>query len=329
MIDITFFNRNSKAGYSIAKVFKPLKSSLKTESYIVKDFYCPEFGASPLKVLKNLCYIYKNRSKRGVNHITGDIYYGIIALIGCKSVITYHDLAFIKNAKNPLDKFIKKWLWIKLPLYLSGSVICISEQTEKELKKYNPKKDIKIIPNPLSDEFIYTPKNFNEEKPIILHIGTGWNKNLKNTILALKGIVCHLRIIGKLKDEDYNLLEKNKIDYSNDFNLTDEQIVLEYKRCDIVNFPSFYEGFGMPIIEGQSIGRPVITSNISPMKEIIDDDLLLVDPKNVEQLNQIYHLILKDKNIYNNLVIKGLKNSEKYSKNLILDQYLRIYNELK
>ena len=83
----------------------------------------------------------------------------------------------------------------------------------------------------------------------------------------MNGIDCHLRIIGKIDINIQTLLDENKIDYTNAFNLSDNEIIEEYKKCDIVNFPSTHEGFGMPIIEGQAIGRVVLTSDLSPMNQ--------------------------------------------------------------
>lgn len=76
----------------------------------------------------------------------------------------------------------------------------------------------------------------------MLHIGTRPNKNLERVIEALEGIKCHLRIIGKLTSEQEKLLSEKKIKYSNGINLTDEEILNEYILCDIVSFPSLYEG---------------------------------------------------------------------------------------
>ena len=80
--------------------------------------------------------------------------------------------------------------------------------------------------------------------------------------------------------------------YVNYTNLSQEAIIQQYIDCDMLSFVSTYEGFGMPIIEAQAIGRPVITSNIGAMKEVALDTACLVDPYDVESIkNGIQKLI--------------------------------------
>jgi len=66
--------------------------------------------------------------------------------------------------------------------------------------------------------------------------------------------------------------------------LTDAELVEAYRRCDMVVFASLYEGFGLPILEAQAMGRPVITSNFGAMREAAGDGALLVDPYSVESI---------------------------------------------
>jgi glycosyltransferase involved in cell wall biosynthesis len=95
--------------------------------------------------------------------------------------------------------------------------------------------------------------------------------------------MCHLRIIGKLKSEDIHLLEQKNISYSNDYSLTNDEIIEEYQNCDMVSFPSLFEGFGAPIVEYQVMGRVMLTSNIPPMTEVACDAAVYV---NLFTLNQ-------------------------------------------
>ena len=78
-------------------------------------------------------------------------------------------------------------------------------------------------------------------------------------------------------------------------NLTHEEIVSEDRKADIINFPSLFEGFGMPIIEGQATGRIVITSNLSPMKEVAGNGAILVDPYSVNEIRNAYLSVIQNK----------------------------------
>ena len=120
------------------------------------------------------------------------------------------------------------------------------------------------------------------------HIGTRPHKNLSRTIKALNGIKCKLRIIGEITNKELDLLQKYKTDYSFASNLSDNDLLKEYQNADIINFPSCHEGFGMPIIEGQAVGRIVVTSNIEPMISVANNGAAICDPYNIESIRNTY-----------------------------------------
>ena len=205
----------------------------------------------------------------------------------------------------------------------ADKIVSISEQTQNELIAYGFRSA--IIYDPVSPTFTYVNKVFNKVCPIVLHIGTNSNKNLHNTILALKGLKCFLRIVGKLSTEDLKSLHDNDIEYSCCSNISDEELLEEYRCCDIVNFPSLYEGFGMPIIEGQATGRVVVTSNISPMKEVAGGASVLVNPHDVLSIRKGYLEAIKNSDQY---IEKGLENVKRFTVSSISSQYFNLIKEL-
>ena len=89
----------------------------------------------------------------------------------------------------------------------------------------------------------------------------------------------NLSIIGNLSKKQKYLLTKNNINFKNYVGISLKSLINKYIKCDILVFTSVYEGFGLPILEAQKIGRPVITSNIQPMKYVAGKGALLVNPK--------------------------------------------------
>lgn len=323
---IVFINRNIKAGYSFAKVFNPIQQFLAICGNEVSEIEVPEHRGLPWHSLKNIWFVHNHIKKGYIHHVTG-----LTELaLGCwhkKTIITFHDANFMVNTKNPISKFIKYLLRIYLPVKASDCVTCISETAKNEILKY-VNKDIHVVYNPLDPHYVFSKKDFNESKPRVLHIGTGWNKNLHNTIKALSLIQCHLRIIGKLSESDINLLKSNKVEYSNAYNISDEEMLQEYQKCDIINFPSIYEGFGMPIIEGQAIGRCVITSNIEPMIEIAGEGAIFVNPKSVESIRLAYKKIISNPELRKSIIEKGERNAERFKLEKICNDYMSLYKQL-
>ena len=160
---------------------------------------------------------------------------------------------------------------------------------------------------------------------MVLHLGTRPHKNLNNTILALKDLPCRLRIIGKLSKEQELLLDTYHINYSSVSNLTDDEIVREYIQCDMVNFPSLYEGFGMSIIEGQAVGRVVVTSNLSPMKEVAGNAAVLIDPTSLSSMQNGYNEVMVK---HASLVEAGLENVKRFRCDVITKDYYSVYKDI-
>ena len=132
-------------------------------------------------------------------------------------------------------------------------------------------------------------------------------------------------IIGKLLKEQETMLSENKIFYSNFYNLTQKELINHYIEADIVSFISTYEGFGMPVIESQAIGRALITSDVNPMKEIAGGGACLVDPYDYIAIKKAINNIISD-DLYRELLIsKGVENSKKYSFDKVTQMYRSLY----
>lgn len=324
---IRYLHRNKTSGFSINKVFKTIVGEvLKYEE--CEEIFMPSPNAGIVSILRNGIYTLIGYDKRYISHISGDVHYLTYFLSPKRTIVTVHDIMYYYYLSG-IKKRIWKWIYI-YSLKRAAKVTFISKYAQKQVLDIIklPQEKMVIIPNPVSMDMQYTPKKFNEKKPIILHIGTLDRKNLTRSILALDNINCHLRIIGELNQEIVALLEKYKIDYSNAYNLSDDELIKEYEICDIVNFPSTFEGFGMPIIEGQAIGRVVLTSNLSPMKDICGDGAYLVDPFDVDSIKAGYQALITQKELRERLINNGLNNVQNYRVENIAKQYMSVYRTI-
>lgn len=320
---ILFVYRNPAMGFSVGKVFKPIEKEMAKYAQ-VNSLELPIANYSLKGLWKNVSFLRNHLKTHQYDAvlITGTENYLLPFISSAKKVVVVHDVKSFFNNVSGVRKKIKELMFIKV-LGKADKIVSISEQTQQELRGYHLNSE--VICDPVSPAFIYKEKKMDKVCPVILHIGTKANKNLKNTILALKGLKCHLRIIGKLSEEYVKMLLENNIDYSSCANISDEELLEEYNKCDIVNFPSLYEGFGMPIIEGQATGRVVVTSNLSPMEDVAGGSAVLVNPNDIESIRQGYLEAINHGECYIN---KGLDNVKRFSVPTITSQYFNILKSL-
>ncbi len=154
------------------------------------------------------------------------------------------------------------------------------------------------------------------------------NKNLERLIYAVKNISCQLLIVGKLSNNQINLLKENNIKYLNYFQISQEEMIKVYRQSDILYFASLYEGFGIPILEAQATGRVIITSSCSSMPEVAGEGAYFVDPNNIEEIKIAIKQLIQNDNLRNQLIDKGLINCRNYQPQIIANLYSELYNEI-
>jgi glycosyltransferase involved in cell wall biosynthesis len=328
MISVAWiFRKPQPLYYSIEKVFNLIEENIKKKETGIRKVFMPKHKVLPDTIINNI--LFARKAKADLYHITGDIHYVALGLPAKKIILTVHDCVFMEQAHG-IKKFLGHYLFLKWPVRKSRIVTTISEKTRQELIRYTgcrPEKII-VIPNPLDPRFLLSKKKFNTHCPVILFIGSTPNKNLPRVVEAIKGINCILEIIGKIPEELEKMMKVEKIQYKQAIGLTDEELINKYIECDMVLFPSTYEGFGLPIIEAQQTGRPVVTSNLSPMKEVAGDGACLVDPFSVKSIRDGIIKVIHDEPYRNELISKGITNTEKYNPAKIAQEYLNLYEQV-
>jgi len=326
-----FFRKKYPNTFSIENLFQSLIEQLKKEAHdpnLFETYELEEYNNSFGSILRN---IFNARRKQGiVNHITGDVY-SIVLGFNTPTILTIHDC-------NPLLRY-SKWhyrywayriLQFELPMLAATYVTVISEKTKSELLKLTncPARKIRVIPNFVDPDFVPGNNRPNFKCPKILHIGTNENKNLSRLIEAIKGRNCVLRIIGKPSLKLIEQLKSNKVKYSFAYNLSKEEIINEYQSSDLLSFVSTYEGFGLPIIEANACQVPVLTSNLSPMREVASNAACLVDPYEVRSIEAGLDKIFSNEKYYYQLINNGIENAKRFDLGTITSKYLNLYQSI-
>jgi glycosyltransferase involved in cell wall biosynthesis len=262
-----------------------------------------------------------------INHITGDIHFIAIFLKKRKTILTIHDVGFMSN-RNYFVRVLLKLFWITLPVYRSAIITTVSTATKLELLKYvgvNPAR-IRVVYVPIDPHFSASVKEFDKTLPRILQIGTKPNKNLPRLFESLKGISCKLIIVGIMDADLIRLLKISQLNYEIFSNLTNAEMIDQYRAADIVSFVSTYEGFGMPIVEANATGRVIVTSNILSMPEIAGDAAHLVDPFDNKSIRDGFLKVINDDVYREKLILNGFANQKRFEVAKIASDYFHIYN---
>lgn len=325
---VVFFHRKPRpnVNFSVESLFRFIRSVL--PPYI--QWEVKQLSHYSIGFFKRLAIsLEAARHQRGINHVTGDVNFVAILLKKKRTVLTILDVGFM-NHPNPVARLILRYFWIVFPVKRSQIITTISQATKDEVLKYvkvDPAR-IRVVYVPISNAYTVAPKEFNSAKPLILQVGTKPNKNVHRLIKALTGIPCTLQIIGPLDESLRSHLEESGVDYVAAQNLSDEEIVNKYREADILSFVSTYEGFGMPIVEANAVGRVVVTSNILSMPEVAGDAAHLVDPFDVDSIRNGILRVIEDDEYRERLIINGFKNKERFDASYIARQFADIYEEL-
>jgi len=251
-----------------------------------------------------------------------------------RRIVTIHDvfhLAFY-DSLNFKQKIYAKFV-INQVVKKSDVILTVSEFSKEEIIKYtNAKKDIKVVYNGIDfNKFRFiddkvklerVKSKYNLPNKFLLFVGNVKpHKNLKNLILAIKDLNENLVIVGKKEgfitndNEIFSLIKKYNLEQKIFFTgyVEDVDIPLIYNLAEILVFPSLYEGFGIPPLEAQACGTPVIVSKIASLPEVCLDSALYCNPYDIQDIREKIELLTNDENLQKELIKKGFKNIDRFS----------------
>jgi len=251
-------------------------------------------------------------------------------------VLTVHDLTHLhyysKYHKIYYDGIIRHLL------YNADKIITVSEYTKNELLKWSgiPENRIKRIYNGVGTEFNASVTPFSLEKPYILYAGN--RRKYKNVIglimaFARSKLYTHGYILALTGNPDKDCLrvstEEGVLEHVHYLGFVEEnELPSVYRGAHAVAFVSFYEGFGLPILEAMASGVPVITSNTSAMPEVAGDAALIVNPHDIDDISSGIKKITNDQKLRSELINRGLNRAAMFSWDKTAEQYWDLFERL-
>lgn len=290
--------------------------------------FAPRESSSLINLAINCAWFMWVSVRYRVVHVTGDMHYIVPFAPRRNVVLTALDTVILTRGSG-LKRKILKILWFDIPCIFARRIVSISNETKAQIQAVLGRDiDISVIRVPVRGSYTYSRKVFNAEMPRILHVGVNWNKNLPRVVAALNGVQCVLVVVGRINEDVKKLLEGSGLCYELHDRASDEEVLRQYHNADIVSFPSLFEGFGVPILEGQSVGRVVVTSNREPMLSVANGGAIFVDPEDVDSIRAGFVSAINDSVLRDYCVDVGKLNVCEYSSSKIAEQYLEIYRSI-
>lgn len=237
-------------------------------------------------------------------------------------VVTHHDITYLKYPKSfPFSFRLLYRIISPLMIRNSKQVVTVSQFSRSEISsQYRCQEEkIKIIYNAVSDLFEPTKEVTSEpdkERYLLAVSSTNYHKNFHGLIDAFSdaNLDIDLKIIGDSADVFSTLdLKRNHPRIHFVGRVNDDELVKLYQHATAFVFPSFYEGFGIPPLEAQACGCPVISSNTASMPEVLGESVLYFNPESKREIINALSLIVSDVELRAQLVEKGFKNKERFS----------------
>lgn len=225
-------------------------------------------------------------------------------------------------------------------LEAAQAIICISENTKKDLLEYYrvPEAKVKVIllASEIDVDLSYGPETV-PSRPYYLYVGSRSRHKNFNGLLAAFGKAVSVRpemalcVVGEpfVESEKRVICDLKLTNYIEHYRFTsDAHLAKLYRHSLALVYPSLYEGFGLPPLEAMSCGTTVVASNVASIPEVVDDAGLLFDPASTDELADRLLFLLNNPAERERLIAKGRERARAFSWNKTVAETLQIYRSL-
>jgi len=285
------------------------------------------------------------------NYLAPVLKLGPIDACNCPSVVTIYDMTvFITPQFHGFKKQLLDRTLIPQVARRASAIITLSNSARNDILRYLrvPRHKVKVVPGAVSPMFhpVADPARkaavaarYNLHHPFILYVGTiEPRKNLRRLIQAFahlkrRSLPHKLVVVGQQGWHFQPIFaEVERLGLQNDVLFTGyvplDDLPTLYSMCEIMAFPSLYEGFGLPVLEAMACGAPVVTSRSSSLLEVAGDAGLLVDPFSVHEIAQALYTLHKDTDLRRELAQRGIVRASRYTWDAAARATLALYEQV-
>lgn len=290
-----------------------------------------------------------------LQHDQIDLYHGLsneiptgLAKKGIPSVVTIHDLIFLRFPElyKSIDRSIYTYKF-KQACLRSDKIVAISRQTQRDIQNYFdiPESKVEIVYqgcDPLFSKEIpeaiqsSVRDKYEIQGPYILYVGSiEARKNLLLLIEALKGLKENISVVAIGKRTPYADTVETYIRENNLggrikllHNIPFSELPAFYHMATLFVYPSFFEGFGIPILEAQLAGIPVIAATGSCLEEAGGPGALYTDPRNAHELRGLIESVLNEPKLADAMRKEGKEYAKNFTPRKLADDMMRLYQQI-
>jgi glycosyltransferase involved in cell wall biosynthesis len=239
-------------------------------------------------------------------------------------IATHHDITYVRHPESYTRSFRMLYRTMT-PIMLSRikTLLTVSNFSKGEISQFYryPEKKILVVPNAVSDAFEPGPPIKDGPDYLLAVSSPSAHKNFNRMIQAFLMLRNHddlqLHIVGAASEifADESLQRLASRDSRIRFlgRLSDSELIAQYQGATAFVFPSLYEGFGIPPLEAQACGCPVLAANAASIPEVLQASALYFDPLDVSHMASAMERILIDLPLRQSLRRRGLNNVTRFS----------------